>query len=839
MFLITIDGQSLMNAPESTLEKQYDAAANEAKAQELWQTHSVYTVNPDKAITYSVDTPPPTVSGNLHIGHVFSYTQTDILVRFHRMHDNNVLYPFGFDDNGLATERFVEKKREIRGYQLPRPEFIKICLEETQKAQEIFKQLWTRIGLSVDWSKKYSTIDARSQRISQQSFLDLLDKGYVYRRDEPALYCTTCRTSVAQAELDDKEKPSTFYTIAFADQKGNDLLIATTRPELLPAVVAVFYHPSDTRYQYLEGTQARVPHFNFMVPILPDKAVIPEKGTGLVMCSTFGDKTDIDWYLKHNLPYKQVVGLDGKWTAIAGELAGLTASQARTRVVELLTQAKLIKDEKPIVHVVNIHERCQNNIEYVILKQWFVKTKEFRRELIEIADKIEWYPGYMKSRYIDWVTNISWDWCISRQRFYGIPFPIWYCNACNRVLKATKEMLPVDPTQTAYPNHVCHYCGSNDIIPDTDVMDTWNTSSLTPYICSDLVGTSLIPMSMRPQAHDIIRTWAFYTILKSWMHDGTIPWKSIVISGHVLSGEKEKISKSKGNNPLAPENLLQQHSADAIRFWTASGRLGTDISFSENQLKIGGRLITKLWNAFRFLQPHISNITNNTPQPDTLGAINEWLLHHLGTTFAAYTKRMHENEFSLALDSLEPFFWNIYCDNYLELIKNQLFNPHEYTPDVVHATQWTLYTVGLKILQLYAPFIPHITEHIYQLIYKQQGLPTSLHQTMFDMNDAHISYPAAAQIIGYVVHLLAQVRKLKSDHKLSLKAELQELHIVCPLQEQVTELEKHMQLIRGVTHAHVIAITTGNAETPHIKIDHDKTNAFVYIHDYHQTSPQE
>jgi len=585
------------------MDKQYNHQIAEQEAQHTWHKEKTYSMANNPGPLYSIDTPPPTVSGNLHIGHIFSYTQTDIIARYARMSGNSVFYPFGFDDNGLPTERYVEKKLDIRAHAMSRSEFIALCLKETHTVEEQFQQLWQRMGLSVDWSHCYSTISESTRKISQESFIRLLEKGFIYRKNEPALYCTTCRTSVAQAELDDIQKSSFFNDVIFKDENGNDLLIATTRPELLPSVNAVLYNPADTRYQHLAGTYATVPLFNHKVPILTDEKALMDKGTGLVMSSTFGDTTDIEWFKKLNLEYRPMIGLDGKMLPAAGILAGLNVAAARTKVIEELQSAGLLVNQKPITHTVNVHERCKKEIEYVMIPQWFLNLIDHKKEFLAIGDRINWFPAHMKHRYVNWVENIGWDWCLSRQRFYGIPFPIWHCKNCNKIIPASIKNLPVDPQETKYAG-ACPQCGSTEIVPDTDVMDTWNTSSLTPYLCyaqfnpnaesvfTDKNVADFIPMTMRPQAHDIIRTWAFYTIVKAWMHDHDLPWHNIVISGHVLADSKEKLSKSKENAATSPQGLLERYPADAIRYWTASGGLGHDIAFSEPQLKIGRRLIT-------------------------------------------------------------------------------------------------------------------------------------------------------------------------------------------------------------------------------------------------------
>ncbi|TET35232.1 valine--tRNA ligase [Candidatus Dependentiae bacterium] len=817
------------------MDKKYNHQAAEQALQKEWEQNKVYSHENNPGDPYSIDTPPPTVSGSLHIGHVFSYTQTDILARHKRMDGYSVFYPFGFDNNGLPTERFVEKAEKTSAFKIGRSAFIKLCLEKTVEAEKQFKELWQHIGLSVDWDYWYSTISEDARRISQLSFLKLYKDGFVYRKDEPALYCTTCRTTVAQAELDDKDESSFFNNVIFKDKEDNNLIVGTTRPELLYSTGALLYNPADKRYQHLKGQKAFVPIYNTEIPIYEDELVSIEKGTGLVMVSTFGDQTDIIWYKKHNLPLRLSIGLDGKWIPETGVLAGLKVKDARARIIEELKEQNLLVDQKQISHSVNVHERCKREIEYTVLTQWFIDILKNKQTFIELADQIKWYPTFMKSRYINWVENIKWDWCISRQRFYGIPFPVWHCTECQELLFADEKDLPIDPQETSYPGKTCSKCGSEKIVPDTDVMDTWNTSSLSPYICYNLLkkprdpftkeAMEFLPMGMRPHAHDIIRTWTFYTIVKAWMHNKTIPWTEVVISGHVLSNEKEKISKSRANNPLAPENLLARYPADAIRYWTASGSLGHDVSFSEAQLKVGQRLITKLWNAFRFAHPHLENF-DPRETPKKLGVVNEWLLDTISRSFEKYQTYFEQHEFSLALDTVEKFFWADFCDNYLELIKNQLFNPQEYEADAVYATKWTLYQVGLRILQLYAPYMPYITESIYQLQYQKQiGVP-SIHQTKFRKIQKSYSFESAQTIMPHIIAIITNVRKLKTEHQLSLKTPLSNL-VIAGSPDMLDTIKPHEQLIKGITQAEKISYSDKEVDTQKLEGSAENWSAHV------------
>lgn len=832
------------------MDTKYDQSKFDGQAQEKWASEGTFTFNSEnKGKLFSIDTPPPTVSGSLHIGHIFSYTQADIIARFKRLSGFNVFYPFGFDDNGLATERFVEKKHGVTGFGMKRSEFINLCLKQSKESQKEFQDLWQRIGISADWTKTYSTISPEAQKISQASFVDLYKKGFIYRKEEPAIYCTTCFTSVAQAELDDLDMPAQFNNVIFKAEDGSDLIIATTRPELLPSCVALFYHPEDERYTHLKGTKATVPLFGYDVPLLTDDLVEKDKGTGLVMCCTFGDKNDIAWFKKYNLPYRESIGFDGKWKKETGELAGLRAVNARAKVLELLQAAEALKEQRNITHSVNVHERCKKPIEYVVLTQWFLNILDHKEEFLQQArENLNWFPGFMHSRYKDWVEHLQWDWCLSRQRFYGIPFPIWHCLDCKHIIVAKTEDLPLDPQETM-PQEGCPQCKSTNLKPDTDVMDTWNTSSLTPYICAQLAyptmtdpltqaaEKSFLPMSMRPQAHDIIRTWTFYTLIKTWLHNKTMPWNNVVISGHVLSSQKDKISKSKGNNPLDPSNLLEQYPADVIRYWTASGSLGQDVAFSENQFKIGLKLQTKLWNAFRFVKDHINEAPQE--QPKNLGAVNEWLLHTCHEAFVAYNKALEENEVGHALAATEKFFWNNFCDNYLEIIKEQLFKPEYYSPEKIAATRWTLHHVGLRLLQMFGPYMPHITEVLYETLYKEKCGISSLHITEFATIQQAYTFPDSVTVTEKLFALVGAIRRMKSEKQLSLKVPLASLTIHSVNKDIIKLLTPHEQLLKGITHAEIIAYGTGDVDQSTLTQENETWVASLDLDHLQKTNDEE
>ncbi|KKR97231.1 MAG: Valine-tRNA ligase [candidate division TM6 bacterium GW2011_GWE2_41_16] len=822
------------------LDKTYDHAQVQLRTINLWDSENIYAYQvPLKGQKlYSVDTPPPTVSGSLHIGHIFSYTQTDMIVRYHRMCGEAVFYPMGFDDNGLATIRFVEKARGVSSHKMKRSEFTALCLEETVKAEAQFKDLWQKIGLSVDWNSLYSTIDERSRFLAQKSFIELYNKGFVYRRDEVTPFCTCCRTSVAQAELDDKEVSSKFYDIAFSVDGVGEVIIATTRPELLFSCVAVLYNPTDARYTNLQGKQARVALTGKYVPIIADEKVLIDKGSGLVMCCTFGDSTDVAWYKEHKLPYIQSIGLDGIFLPNTDFLAGLKVEQARERMVERLKSENLIKAEKAITHAVHIHERCKNAVEYVSLQQWFVKIVEHKPTFLALADQINWYPSFMKVRYQNWVEGVSWDWCISRQKGFGISFPVWHCRACGEVLIAPVDRLPIDPQESEYG--LSCSCGSTDIIPDTDVMDTWNTSSISPYLCTDIMHGKkddvfaegvFESMSMRPQAHDIIRTWAFYTIVKAWMHSGVLPWNNIVISGHVLSSNKEKISKSQGNSPLDPQKLLERYSADAIRYWSGSGALGQDTAFSEDQLKQGNRSVVKLWNALRFISEHR---TVGALPPKLHGTVNRWIMHRASQTLGAYKDHFEKNEFSRALETVEQFFWRDVCDNYLEMVKDMLFKPEQYDQAEVESTKLTLNNIGLRLIQLYAPFMPYVTEELYQQMYRSDAAMPSIHATSFAVvGDAYVD-ERAVQIVDILQQVVSSVRRMKTESKLSLKTPLIQL-LISVSGESIESLKKVEHIVRGVCTSASVSYTIEPLCSEYMRQDGDGYRMAICLNTTAQT----
>ncbi len=738
----------------------------ERKWREYWEKEGIYRFNgKSKKKIYSVDTPPPTLSGEMHIGHACSYSQQDFLVRFKRMRGYEIFYPFGTDDNGLPTERLVEKKKNIKSKEMSRAEFVKLCLDFLKEERPKFIQDWKNIGISCDWNILYSTIDDNSRRIAQWSFLDLHKKGRVYRKDAPAMWCPECRTGVAQVEVQDKMLDSTFNDVVFK-LNGKDLLIATTRPELLPACVAVFYHPGDKRYEKYKGKMVKVPLFDFSVPILEDERANPEKGTGLVMCCTFGDQTDMEWQKAHNLPIKMAITENGRMSELTGKYKDMRIKEARKAIVEDLKNAGLLKNQLQIKHAVNVHERCGTEIEFVKSKQWFVKYLDLRKDMLKWGAELNWHPEYMKHRYDNWVKGLQWDWLISNQRHFGVAFPVWYCQDCGEVILANEKDLPVDPIKDKVPVTKCKKCRSTKIVPELDVLNTWFTSSMTPQIAVNLVKDekvrrNLFPMSLRPQAHEIISFWLFNTVVKSRLHYGKNPWNDIAISGFVtLQGEK--MSKSKGNI-VRPQEVIDKYGADAIRYWAASSKLGEDFDYYEKDVVTGQKFINKILNAGNFI---FSNLIYQEAMPK-LHDTDRLFLSILNKTIANTTSAFEEYNYSRAKNDADGFFWRTFADNYLEIVKNRFYNGNE---EEKASAQYALYNAFLAILKMMAPFTPFITEEIYQEHLSKHEGKKSIHLEDWPVKIKVKEGKNDEMLWSKLVEIIGFVRQQKSLNKKSMKA---------------------------------------------------------------------
>ena len=772
------------------LDKKYKPDEKEKKWKEYWEEKEIYKFDRNKkGHVYSIDTPPPTVSGNIHVGHIFSYSQTEMLARYKRLRGNNVFYPFGFDDNGLPTERLVEKEINKRADQIGREEFGDLCIKITDRYEKEFKDLFNMMGFSVDWNLKYKTVSKETMRISQKSFLDLVEKGKCYHKDSPAIWCNECRTSIAQAELETKPIESTFNYINFeVKETGEKFTIATTRPELLPAIVAVFVNPDDEKNKHLVGKTAHVPLFNIDVKILEDEAAEKDKGTGIVMCCTFGDAKDIAWWEKYNLELKDILYKNGVVKEEIPYIGGMHIDKAREEVVRLLKEdGSLIKVEN-ISHEVQTHERCGRPVDYTVIPQWFIDVTNNKEEFLKIADEINWHPEYMKTRYINWVENVAWDWCISRQRYFGIPFPVWYCKKCGKPHFAKKEDLPVNPLSKKL-EEVCE-CGCSEFIPEKDVMDTWATSAVTPLINmrkgeEENFEDILSPMSLRSNASDIIRTWDFYTIVKNYYHLNKKPWDDLMISGFVMAGKGEKISKSKGNSKVTPQSLLQNYSADIIRYWAGTGRLGTDIILSDDTFLRGKKLINKIFNISKFIEIHLEDYEEknekykdeiNIEKVENFEYIDKYILAKYKEMEKAYIKYFDTFEVGLALNVLEKFFWN-FCDNYIEIVKHRLYRPEEFGEKERFSGQFTIRFILEKLLQMFSTFFPFVTEEIYSEIFKEKFEENkSIHLSKLNLSE-NIANPEILSDGEKLMEIVGITRGEKTKEGVSLKTEIDNLDI--------------------------------------------------------------
>jgi valyl-tRNA synthetase len=834
-----------------------------------WEAAGTYVF--DRSATrnrvYSIDTPPPTVSGSLHIGHIFSYTHTDTVARFWRMRGRAVFYPMGWDDNGLPTERRVQNYFGVRcdpslpfdpdfeppdppdkqPVSISRPNFVALCRRLTAEDEQVFEHLWRTLGLSVDWSHTYATVSEQAQRVSQRGFLHLAGRGQVVQRTAPTLWDVDFRTAVSQAELEERELPAAYHRLRFPRADGGGAVdVETTRPELLAACVAVVAHPDDERYRPLFGTEVTTPLFEVPVPVLAHELADPDKGSGIAMICTFGDAADIVWWRELSLPTRTIVGRDGRllpvdwgtggWESDSpaaaasayDELVGRTVKQAQSRIVEQLAECgALVGAPRPITHPVKFYEKGDRPLEIVSSRQWFVLTLPLRDRLLARGEELAWHPPSMAHRYREWVGGLNTDWNISRQRFFGVPFPVWYpVDEAGEVvfdtpLLATEDRLPVDPSADAPDGFTEGQRGQpGGFVGDPDVMDTWATSSLTPQIAGrweddpDLFAR-VFPMDLRPQAHDIIRTWLFATVARSELELGVLPWSDVAISGFVLDPDRKKMSKSKGE-AVTPQPLLEKYGADAVRYWAAGGRPGTDTAFDEGQMKVGRRLAIKVLNASRFALGRVADEDGRVvaPGPGAITApIDRDMLARLSEVVEEATAAFEGYDYARALERTEAFFWS-FCDDYLELVKTRAYGEAgQPGPASAQASMALALSVQLR---LFAPILPFVTEEVWS--WWQAG---SIHNAPWpawsEFEPARAAHAApVGPVLETVADILAQVRKAKTTEKRSMRAPVASL-AVADTPERIALLLSAEDDLRDA--GGVLTLVTTEADHPTVEVE--------------------
>ncbi len=774
----------MANLEHVELDKDFDMPALEAECRQLWVSSGIYRYDPDgPAEVFAVDTPPPYVSAShLHVGHAMSYTQAEIVVRYHRMRGKRVFYPMGFDDNGLPTERHVERLHGVNKKKTTRAAFRALCLEETRQGAMAYEELWRALGLSVDWELRYSTIDEHCRRTSQRSFLDLHEKGRLYRSNEPVLWDTHFETALAQADLETLSRKGMLHDLAFRSESGEDLIISTTRPELVPGCVALYCHPGDDRYRHLVGRTATAPVSGHAVPIKTDEDVLTDFGTGLMMVCTFGDGEDVRRWKRDRLETRLVVGPNGRMLDAAGDYAGLEVAAARKRIVKDIEAAGLYRGGRPVDQNVSISERSEVPVEFIMAPQWFIRVLDIKDELKARSAELRFHPPEMKIRLDQWIDGLKYDWNVSRQRFYGVPIPVWYCTACEHIHLPPLSSLPVDPLEDTCPHEACERCGNQEFRGEPDVLDTWMTSSLTPLVNANWAQTpgragdmSLHPLTVRVQAHEIIRTWLFYTVVKSHLHTGTLPFRDAMISGWGLNEQGKKISKrdlekyteADGYNRYEPYEVVKKYGADALRYWAASSNLGSDTRYSEREVKSGRRLVVKMWNACRFGFSHLGGFDPEAPRPafSTRTPEDRWLLLELNRLIPRVETALDGYNYAKAREAIDGFFWNTYCDNYLELIKDRFWRPEAYDEAQRDSARATLWEATRAVLALYAPFVPFITEALYQRLYRAAEGGVSVHAGGWPAH--HPERTGEVEEMLVLEPLLRALRQLRTDQRIS------------------------------------------------------------------------
>jgi valyl-tRNA synthetase len=836
-----------------SFDKKYDPKLREAEIKIFWEKNNVFKFDENSPkVVFSIDTPPPTISGRMHIGHAFSYAQTDFIARYKRMKGFEVFYPFGTDDNGLATEKLVEKNKKVNLRRVSREEAVKITMEFLEEEREDFITDFKNIGLSCDFDISYSSINLKSQRVSQESFLDLYERGLIEEREGPVPWDRVFQTPIAQAELEDKVLKSNLNYIK-AKILGSEktyLIYATTRPELLFGCVGInvedkgeyvklkiedeYYITGaktysekfkDFEYEVLEhlsgqdiiGKKVIIPISNIKVEITHDISVKADYGTGVVYYCTYGGMDCIEWMARRpNIKPIKILDKEGRLNSLSKKYSGLIAStQGREQIIkDLKNQGYLIFQEE-LEHVVNVGERSGVEVEYIVEKQWYVKYLDKKEYFWEMAQKFNWKPEFMKHRLENWIEGLNWDWGFSRQRHFGIPIPVWHCRDCGKHILPKRENLPINPLKDKIES--CPYCSSKNIEGEKDVFDTWFTSASTPFLAIDLIKNKdmkdkLFPMDLRPQAHDIINFWLFYTMAKTNLIHRKNPFKNVAISGWVLDPKGKKMSKSKGNT-ISPQEIVEKYSNDGIRFAAASTKLGQDIPFQEKEVQTGIKVVNKLFNASKFASMLLEGFSKEDKffKFNQINGIDKWIISKSFRSIKKIDENFNNYDCAGARNKLELLFMNDLADNYIEIVKQRLWKPEEFGIEETRKAQKTLYFVLYSIIRSFAPILPYITEEIYQKFYRKFEESKSIHLTKWPEFNEDLFDENLIELGDYFVSIIAAIRKYKSENKLSMKEKISEIVIECDNNLEVF-IKENLKDLKSVTGAESISFGKGNIQ---------------------------
>ncbi len=764
------------------LPKEYNFAEIERKWQQKWEEIGIhhYDWNDSKRKPFSIDTPPPYPSGELHMGNVLNWTYFDMVARYKRMRGFNVLFPQGWDCHGLGIEIQVEKTNNIRKRDLPPDQFRRMCMELVEKYIAIMKEGILKLGCSIDWSTEYRTMDPDYWRRTQLSFVLLHRKGYMYQGKHPVNWCPHDETAIADAEVDYVKRDGVLHYIRFQFEGTHEYaVIATSRPEFIPACVAIEVNPQDTRYCKYIGKTMLVPLFGRSVPVIADECVDPTFGTGVVMICTYGDKEDVKTVMKHKLPVIMLLTESGRINENGGKYHGLTVNQARTAIVQDLTAAGLLEKTEKIVQEVGVCDRCKAHVEILERKQWFMKTRELTNRVEKAANEVVWYPDFMRNRLIDWAKSLDWDWVISRQRLFATPIPVWYCNNCGELILAETEWVPIDPKLEGPHVKACPKCGGKEFRGETDVFDTWMDSSITCAVHAGWPDRQdwhrLFPASMHPSGTDIIRTWAYYLLVRHLALFDEPAYRSVLINGMVLGQDGRKMSKSLKNYAAAPE-ALAKYGADAIRQWAAGGgATGSDIPYRVQDVEYGRRFLVKLWNASGFTSNLLAGYVSSKDLPAGLEPLDRWMLSKTETTVRKVTDAFEKCQFNIAVDEIRNFTWHVFCDAYLEAVKDRLYRPEVHGQVRKAAAQYTLYEVLYRVLQMLSPVVPHLTEEIYQAMYADAKGFACLQSSPWPIFNAAMVDELAEKHGDLIIELIGEIRREKAQKHLPLNTPIKKL----------------------------------------------------------------